>query len=463
MLASHPQLSKHLRQTGALGLWALLLAGLYLAGLRSYLLFHSLAEIFGIAVTCAVFLLAWNARSFMEDSHLLFLGCVGLGVAALELLHTLAYKGMGVFPQAGANLPTQLWTASRFLQATAFLLLPWVLGRRLRPPWLLAAVLVVTGLLGLLVFSGHFPDCYREGQGLTPFKTYSEYLACLMLLAAAGGLWRRGQGLHPRVRGFLLAAMGFSLAQGLAFSSYVGVYGQANLAGHLLGIGSALMIYKAVIETGLRQPMEVLFSQLRASEQDLKRSRQTASILLNAPHEAALLLDRGLKVLAANQLAAQRLAGPGQDPEALVGRDFVDLLPAGLAVKELETLGRAVLEGQPQHLESRRGQRVFAESTYPILGEDGKVEQLALYSRDVTARRRQEAERERLLSDLTKAAQDGKAQEGLLPICAGCKRVRDEHGGWESIEAYLNRQLGNRVTHGLCPDCARKLYPELYP
>ena len=51
---------------------------------------------------------------------------------------------------------------------------------------------------------------------------------------------------------------------------------------------------------------------------------------------------------------------------------------------------------------------------------------------------------------------------GLLPICASCKKIRDDTGYWNKIEAYIHDHSEADFTHGICPTCARKLYPELY-
>lgn len=48
-----------------------------------------------------------------------------------------------------------------------------------------------------------------------------------------------------------------------------------------------------------------------------------------------------------------------------------------------------------------------------------------------------------------------------MPICASCKKIRDDHGYWKPIERHLLRHVKVRFTHGICPDCARKLYPEV--
>jgi hypothetical protein len=91
------------------------LTGLYLLSRLNYLLFHSAVEVFSIVITFAIFAIAWNARRMMDSNYLLFIGIACLFVGGVDLLHTLAYSGMGVFPEYGANLPTQLWIATRYM------------------------------------------------------------------------------------------------------------------------------------------------------------------------------------------------------------------------------------------------------------------------------------------------------------------------------------------------------------
>jgi len=106
-------------------LGVLIIIGLYLTSLYSYLLFHSLAEFFSIAVASGVFMLAWNARRYLDNNYLLFIGIAYLFVSGLDLLHTLSYSGMGIFLGYGTNLPTQLWIAARFMQSVSLLLAPF--------------------------------------------------------------------------------------------------------------------------------------------------------------------------------------------------------------------------------------------------------------------------------------------------------------------------------------------------
>jgi hypothetical protein len=63
---------------------------------------------------------------------------------------------------------------------------------------------------------------------------------------------------------------------------------------------------------------------------------------------------------------------------------------------------------------------------------------------------------------LEEALAEIKKLSGMLPICASCKKIRDDQGYWTQIESYISRYSDTQFSHGICPDCARKLYGDLY-
>lgn len=65
--------------------------------------------------------------------------------------------------------------------------------------------------------------------------------------------------------------------------------------------------------------------------------------------------------------------------------------------------------------------------------------------------------------ELTEALANVKTLKGLLPICASCKKIRDDKGYWTQIESYIYKHSDAEFSHGICPDCAQKLYPEIFP
>lgn len=81
---------------------------------------------------------------------------------------------------------------------------------------------------------------------------------------------------------------------------------------------------------------------------------------------------------------------------------------------------------------------------------------------DVFERKQVEIERENLIRKLQNALSEVKTLRGFLPICASCKKIRDDKGYWNQIEAYISEHSHAQFSHGLCPDCARKFYPGYY-
>lgn len=82
-------------------------------------------------------------------------------------------------------------------------------------------------------------------------------------------------------------------------------------------------------------------------------------------------------------------------------------------------------------------------------------------TRDITVRKVLEDERERLIGELKKALNEVRVLEELLPICANCKKVRDDQGYWSQIDDYLRQRAAVEFTHGICPECDTKLYGHL--
>jgi hypothetical protein len=267
------------------------LALLYFLSRANYLLFHSIVESFSIIVACGVFMVAWNSRRFHENGYFLCLGVGALCVAVVDFLHTLAYKDMGVFPGAGANLPTQLWIAARYLEAAAFLLAPLLLTRRARLAPLFCGFLAAAALLLAAVFGGLFPDCFREPSGLTPFKIASEYLICLMIGSSVVLLHRQRRAFDPGVLRLLFLAAGAFILAELSFTLYTDVFGVSNMVGHLFKVAGFYFIYRGVIETGLTRPYDLLFRELKQSEERYRGLYQKTPVMLHSIDQEGRLMS----------------------------------------------------------------------------------------------------------------------------------------------------------------------------
>jgi signal transduction histidine kinase len=336
--------------------WVLVLSGLYLTSLYSYLLFHSLSEIFSIVVACGIFMVAWNSRQFLDNNYLLFMGIAYLFVGGLDLLHTLAYKGMGVFQGYEANLPTQLWIAARYVESFSFVIAPLVLDRKLRSSFVLMGYfLVVVILLASIFYWRIFPDCFVEGIGLTPFKKWSEYIICLLLISSVALLVRKQQEFDTVVLKLLVASIFLTIAAELAFTFYISVYGISNLFGHFCKIVSFYLIYLAIIQTGLTKPYDLLFRNLKQSEEAL-RGKEAAMRKSHFELEKRVE-ERTVDLMKANEQLKQEIEERKKAEQGLAERIRLETLrgEVGVALATGDTL-RSLLqpctEALIEHLEA---------------------------------------------------------------------------------------------------------------
>jgi len=250
---------------------------LYAVHLYSFLLFHVLIEIFSVVVAFAIFMFAWNTRDKIANNSLILLGAAYLAVGVLDLLHTFSYKGMGVFTDYGANTATQLWIAARYMESVTLAAAPLVVVRRITMPRALAVYAALLALIIATIFIWPvFPACYVEGVGLTPFKVVSEYIITAILLISLTSLAVQRRHFDDGIFRMLAASIVFTMVSELMFTFYISVYGISNLVGHFFKLGSFVLIYKAIIETGLQRPYKLLFRELAHSE---KRYRHLVDTL----------------------------------------------------------------------------------------------------------------------------------------------------------------------------------------
>ena len=252
---------------------------LYLTSFYSYILFHIFAESISIVIAICVFIVAWNTRRLAKNNYVLFLSIALLFAGIIDFMHTLAYKGMGIFIGFDANLPTQLWIIARYLQSISFLVAPWFIDRKLNISAVLCVYLSVTILLLASVFSGVlFPDCFIQGTGLTPFKVVSEYVICFILICSLVLLYRCRDKFDATILRLITWSILCTIVSELAFTFYVSVYGLSNLIGHFFKIFAFYLIYRAIIVTGLENPYSLLLYDLQKNQEALQNALQDAEV-----------------------------------------------------------------------------------------------------------------------------------------------------------------------------------------
>ena len=304
----------------------LVLAALYASSLYSFLLFHSLAEIFSIIIACGIFMVAWNSRRFMENQYLLFIGVAYLFIGVLDLAHTFTYEGMNIFPGYDANTPTQLWIAARYVESLTLLAAPLMFRRRIRPSYyLLGYGALLSLLLVAILYWRIFPDCFLENAGgLTLFKKISEYIICLILLASGVLIMRCRREFDPTVLRWLLASIALTILSELAFTTYASVYGPSNMLGHYFKILSFYCVYKAIIETGLAKPYELLFRDLQQSEH---RYRSLFDHMINGFANHQIVFDAHGKPVDYQYLEVNEAFGKLTGLTDVVGKTMTEVIP----------------------------------------------------------------------------------------------------------------------------------------
>lgn len=149
-------------------------------------------------------------------------------------------------------------------------------------------------------------------------------------------------------------------------------------------------------------------------------------------------------------------------PKELIGRKCHEVLHG---------LGRPWADC-PHEQAIRTGSSVSAELNDPHIGlplcvtctpfhdERGRLVGTVHVARDISEQRRAAREREELIAELQQTLAKVKVLNGLLPICAVCKKIRDDTGYWEQVEVYVRDRTDATFSHGICPACARELYPD---
>ncbi|HNV75344.1 MAG TPA: histidine kinase N-terminal 7TM domain-containing protein [Gemmatimonadaceae bacterium] len=184
-------------------------------------------------------------------------------------------------------------------------------------------------------------------------------------------------------------------------------------------------------------------------------------VLVDTLHEGILIVDREGRILDVNQHFAS-LAGVV--PARLVGMTLEQCrLPIGDMSDVLQrALSAAPASGAsdppPRHA-LEIGDRVFDVRVLTVAGRDASAEARIVVLQDVTERQRWQDEQARLITELQDALGQVKTLTGLLPICSGCKKIRDDVGDWQPLEVYIRDHSDAEFTHGMCPTCVERWYP----
>ncbi|MRX48313.1 PAS domain S-box protein [Pedobacter sp. HX-22-1] len=268
---------------------------LFMSIRESYLLFHTLVELFSVTVAFAVFIVTWNSRKILDNNYLFLVGIAYLFIGILDILHALTYKGMNII-KSTTFYANQFWIATRFLESITLLVGFWFLKRkhRLNADYIFIIYLLISSLLiSSILYWKNFPICYVEGIGQTAFKIYAEYIIIFILISACYTLVKRQNYFDSKVFKLLFASLSFSILSEFCFTLYLTNDGVFNQIGHYGKLISFFLIYKANVETSFLNPTGILFKGLKDKEESYR------TLAENLP-ELIIRLDKNFRCIYTN-------------------------------------------------------------------------------------------------------------------------------------------------------------------
>lgn len=207
---------------------------------------------------------------------------------------------------------------------------------------------------------------------------------------------------------------------------------------------------------------ELAAAHERRSRRCAEAARDHLAAIVESCDDAVIGKTLDGRVLSWNR-GAERLYG--YTAAEMMGQSISILVPPARAHEVME-IGELLKQGHRlDHLETIRLRKDRSQvevdlTISPIKSADGQVVGASTVARDISSRKQDERDRLRLIDDLSRALAQVKTLSGLLPICAGCKKIRNDAGYWQAVEVYIKEHSDAEFTHGICPDCARTLYPE---
>ncbi|MEI7555175.1 histidine kinase N-terminal 7TM domain-containing protein [Candidatus Chlorohelix sp.] len=180
------------------------------------------------------------------------------------------------------------------------------------------------------------------------------------------------------------------------------------------------------------------------------------SMLVDVLQDSWLVLDRLGRIVDLNQTAQQIV---GQSKQKLLGQS-VDIALSNNPELLNYLMSKADIKGELQL--SKNDLLSYYDVNVTMIRDKGAATNGSLIvMRDISQRVQIEHEREHLIAELREALEQIKLLSGLLPICASCKNIRDDRGYWHQVETYLEDNSDMRFSHGICPNCMKKLYPDI--
>jgi len=207
---------------------------------------------------------------------------------------------------------------------------------------------------------------------------------------------------------------------------------------------------------------QFMINRYRGQRQAISATYSVVEQILDTAADGIRVIDRDYTILQCNKTFIEMVGLPAS---AVVGRKCYEVFNGPTCHTPGCPLVRIMIDGKRLTYEAIKknnaGREIFCQITAaPFLDPEGRLLGIVESFRDVGARREWDQERDELIGDLVKALREVKTLSGMLPICAWCKKIRDDRGYWSQIESYITSRSGAQFSHSICPECRQKEFPD---
>lgn len=239
---------------------------LYYISYNNYLLFHNIIELSSVVIGVTIFIITKNTHKVSQNNYFIFLGTCFLLVAGFGFLHILTYGSMNVIQSASSNSSLYLRLIGTLIQASSIFIFSLLIYRENKPiklKYLLTIYYIFSVLMLILILKWNvFPIPFIEDLGNTTFRWIVEIVIFAALLLSMALLIKDKKKLHENISVFLLFSVIIFILSELCFVFNMSTTDLASVTGHVLRLLSYYLIYKAIIQTTLENPYNVLFYRL---------------------------------------------------------------------------------------------------------------------------------------------------------------------------------------------------------
>lgn len=202
-------------------------------------------------------------------------------------------------------------------------------------------------------------------------------------------------------------------------------------------------------------------TEQKRAEQELRANREFLHDLIENNAALIFVKSRAGRYELVNKQWEQTT---GLSRERVIGKTDAELFPGavGLGFREVDSKvvdGDVVIDAE-ELLEDATGKRYFHSVKFPLHDEAHAVRGLCGIATDITERKRAEEAGAKLIVELGDALASVKTLRGFIPICAACKKIRNDEGYWQQVEVYVRDHTEAEFSHGVCPECIERLYPD---